>query len=111
MERIILHSDMNSYYASVECLYHPELRDKSVAVCGDVEQRHGIVLTKNEIAKKYGVSTGEPIWQAKQKCPKLVTAPAHYDLYIQFSKEARKIYERYPDQIEPFGLDGNWVRP
>ncbi|CDZ24594.1 DNA polymerase IV [[Clostridium] cellulosi] len=109
MERVILHCDMNSFYASVECLYHPELRDKPVAVCGDVEQRHGIILTKNQIAKKYGVSTGEAIWQAKKKCPELVTLNARYDLYIQFSKAARKIYERYTDRVESFGLDECWL--
>ena len=105
VDRTIIHADMNCFYASVECLYHPELRNKPVAVCGDVEQRHGIVLTKNQIAKKFGVSTGEAIWQAKQKCPNLVTVPAHYDLYMNFSKAARKIYERYSDRIEAFGLD------
>jgi DNA polymerase-4 len=108
MNRVILHSDFNSFYASVECLYHPELREKPVAVCGDVEQRHGIVLAKNQIAKKYGIATGEAIWQAKQKCKELVTLPARYDLYMQFSKAAREIYERYTDLIEPFGLDESW---
>lgn len=109
MERVILHSDMNSFYASVECLYHPELAGKPVAVCGDAEQRHGIILAKNGIAKKYGVSTGEAIWQAKRKCPGLVTLTARYDLYMQFSKAAREIYERYTDRIESFGLDECWL--
>ena len=109
MERTILHSDINSCYASIECLYHPELRDKPVAVCGDVEQRHGIILAKNQPAKKFGVSTGEAIWQAKQKCRNLVTVPAHYDLYIEVSKAIREIYARYTDQIEPFGLDESWM--
>ena len=109
MERTILHSDINSCYASIECLYHPELRNKPVAVCGDIEQRHGIILAKNQPAKKYGISTGEAIWQAKQKCPNLVTVPAHYDLYIEVSKAIRAIYARYTDQIEPFGLDESWL--
>ncbi|HEX2938611.1 MAG TPA: DNA polymerase IV [Ruminiclostridium sp.] len=109
MERVILHCDMNSFYASIECLYHPELRDKPVAVCGDAEQRHGIILTKNQIAKKFGVSTGEAIWQAKRKCPELVTLNARYDLYMRFSKAARKIYERYTDRVESFGLDECWL--
>lgn len=109
MNRVILHADANSFYASVECLYHPELREKPVAVCGDAEQRHGIVLTKNGIAKKCGVATGEAIWQAKQKCPELVTVPARYDLYMQFSKAARCIYEKYTDLIEPYGLDEVWL--
>ena len=109
LERTILHSDMNSFYASVECLYHPELREKPVAVCGDVEQRHGIILAKNQHAKKYGVTTGEAIWQARQKCPDLITVTAHYDLYMKFSRDARKIYEEYTDQIEAFGLDECWL--
>lgn len=109
MERVILHSDMNSFYASVECLYHPELKEKPVAVCGDEDQRHGIILAKNGMAKKFGISTGEAIWQAKKKCPDLVLITARYDLYIRFSKEARKIYERYTDRIESFGLDECWL--
>ena len=109
MERIILHSDMNAFYASVECLYHPEIRDKPVAVCGDEKQRHGIVLAKNQHAKRFGVATGDAIWQAKNKCPDLVIVPARYDLYLQFSKAARKIYERYTDQVESFGLDECWL--
>ena len=100
---------MNSFYASVECLYNPSIRNRPVAVVGDPEQRHGIVLTKNQIAKRYNIMTGEAIWQARQKCPDLVTVPARYDLYMKFSKAARKIYERYTDQIEPFGLDESWL--
>lgn len=109
MDRVILHSDMNSFYASVESLYHPELREKPIAVVGDAEQRHGIVLTKNQLAKKYGISTGEAIWQAKQKCPGLVTLPARYDLYMRYSRDAREIYGRYTDRIESFGLDECWL--
>lgn len=69
MERVILHCDANAFYASVECLYTPSIRQSPVAVCGSVEERHGIVLTKNQIAKQFGVQTGEAIWQARQKCP------------------------------------------
>lgn len=107
--RTILHSDCNGFFASVECLYNPQLRDKPVAVCGDKNKRHGIILAKNEIAKKFNVKTGEPIWQAQQKCPELVTAEAHYDRYIRFSKLCRKIYSDYTDHIEPFGLDEAWL--
>ena len=107
--RTILHSDCNGFFASVECLYNPKLRDKPVAVCGDKDKRHGIILAKNEIAKKFNVKTGEPIWQAMQKCPELVTAQAHYDRYIRFSKLCRKIYSDYTDNIEPFGLDEAWL--
>ncbi len=107
--RTILHSDCNGFFASVECLYNPDIRNKPVAVCGDRDKRHGIILAKNEIAKKFNVKTGEPIWQAMQKCPELVTAEAHYDRYIRFSKLCRKIYSDYTDNIEPFGLDEAWL--
>lgn len=108
-DRAILHSDCNGFYASVECLHHPEIRNKPVAVSGDAENRHGIILAKNEIAKKYNIKTGEAIWQAKQKCPDLITVPPHFDLYKRFSKMARRIYSEYTDKIEPFGLDEAWL--
>lgn len=109
MERTILHIDMNNCYASIECLHQPAIRNKPVAVGGDVEARHGIILAKNQHAKKYGVKTGEALWQARQKCPDLVIVPPHYDLYIRFSRLARQIYGEYSDQVEPFGLDECWV--
>ena len=108
-DRVILHSDCNGFYASVECLHNPQLRNKPVAVSGDAENRHGIILAKNEIAKKYNVKTGEAIWQAKQKCPELVTLPPHFELYKRFSKMARRIYSDYTDRIESFGLDEAWL--
>ena len=86
MERVILHCDANAFYASVECLYTPSIRHSPVAVCGSVEERHGIVLTKNQIAKQFGVQTGEAIWQARQKCPDLICVPPDYALYIRFSQ-------------------------
>ena len=88
-ERTILHVDANNFYASVECMLHPELRGYPIAVCGDVEERHGIVLAKNYAAKAYGVSTGEAIWQAKQKCKDLIIVPPHYDDYMKISKHFR----------------------
>lgn len=109
MEKIILHSDLNSFYASVECMKNPEIRDKPVAVGGSVEQRHGIILTKNLIAKRYGIKTGEAIWQAKQKCPDLIVMRPDYGTYLYFSKEARRIYSYYTDLIEPFGIDECWL--
>lgn len=109
MQKTIMHIDCNKFYASVECLYRPEIRNKPVAVGGNVEARHGIILTKNEIASKYGLNVGEPIWKAKQKCPDLVVVPPNYPLYLRFSKMARKIYEDYSEYIEPFGLDENWI--
>lgn len=108
-DRVIMHSDCNGFYASVECLYNPKIRSKPVAVSGNAENRHGIILAKNEIAKKYGIKTGEAIWQAKKKCPELVTVPPHFDLYKRFSKMARRIYSDYTDRIEAFGLDEAWL--
>ena len=109
MERVILHCDANSFYASVECLYRPELRDKPVAVGGDVEARHGIILTKNQLAKRCGVKTGEAIWQAKQKCPELVCVPPDFSLYARFSRRMRALYEEYTSRVESFGLDECWL--
>ena len=109
MERTILHSDLNNFYASVELLSHPELKGRPVAVAGDVEARHGIILAKNYEAKAYGVQTAEPIWQARQKCPDLVLLSPHFELYEQYSHAAREIYYDYTDMIEPFGLDECWL--
>ena len=109
MTRHILHVDQNCFYASVEMQRHPELRDKPLAVCGSQEERHGIVLTANYLAKPYGVKTGMAIWQARQRCPDLVILPPDMDEYIRFSRMAREIYEDYTDQIEPFGLDESWL--
>ena len=107
--RHILHCDMNCFYASVEMQRRPELRDRPLAVCGSQEERHGIVLTANYIAKPFGVKTGMAIWQARERCPDLVIVPPDMDEYIRISKMAREIYADYTDQIEPFGLDENWL--
>lgn len=109
MERTILHCDMNNCYASVECAENPALRGKPVAVCGDAEQRHGIVLAKSPEAKACGVQTGETIWQAKLKCPSLTIVPPHFDLYLNYSKAVRQIYSRFTNQIEAFGIDECWL--
>ncbi len=109
MERTVLHIDCNKFYASVECLYRPEIRNKPVAVGGSTESRHGIILTKNEIASKYGLTVGEPLWKARQKCPDLIVVPPNFPLYLRFSKLTRKIYEDYSEYIEPFGLDESWI--
>jgi len=109
MERVIIHSDMNSFYANVECLYNPKIRDLPVAVGGNPEKRHGIILAKNEKAKKAGIKTGEALWQALGKCPDLVIVPPNYERYLRYSKLSRKIYNRYTDQVEPFGLDECWL--
>ena len=109
MGRYILHIDQNCFYASVEMQRHPELRDKPLAICGSQDERHGIVLAANYIAKPYGVKTGMAVWQARQHCPHLVTLPPDMGEYIRFSQMTREIYEDYTDQIEPFGLDESWL--
>ena len=109
MEPIILHSDMNNFYASVEMLYDPTLKSKPVAVAGDEEARHGIVLAKNDLAKQFGIRTGQVLWEARQQCPELVCVPAHYDRYLRFSALAKNIYISYTDQVEAFGLDECWL--
>ena len=109
MERQILHIDCNKFYASVECFLHPELKGKPVAVGGNEESRHGIILTKNEIASKYGLVVGEPLWKARQKCRDLIIVEPNFPVYIEFSKKVRKILEDYTDLIEPFGLDESWI--
>lgn len=107
--RIILHSDCNCFYASVELLHHPELRGKPIAVGGDPEARHGIVLTADYVAKKYGVKTGMPLWQAKQVCPDITFLPPRMDLYLRFSHMAHEIYAEYTDRQEPYGIDECWL--
>lgn len=109
MERIIFHCDLNGFYASVELLSHPDLRDVPMAVCGDPHSRHGIILAKNEPAKKFGVQTAETIWQAKKKCPDLVLLPPHHGLYHEYSKKVNAIYDEYTDLVEPFGIDESWL--
>lgn len=108
-DRIILHSDMNSFYASVEMMLDPRLKGKAVAVCGATEERHGIVLAKSELAKKAGVKTGMVNWEAKQRCPGLILVPPQYDQYLKYSKLAHQIYYRYTDLVEPFGMDECWL--
>ena len=109
MDRVILHCDLNCFYASVELLSRPELRESPVAVCGDPESRHGIILAKNEAAKQYGVQTAETIWQAKRKCPELILLPPHRDRYQTFSRLVNAIYGQYTDLVEPFGIDESWL--
>ena len=109
MERRILHADFNGFYASVACLLDPALRGKPVAVAGDPAARHGIILAKNETAKRFGVKTGEAIWQARRKCPALVTVKPDFPAYQRFSRLGREIYAEYSDRVEAFGLDENWI--
>ncbi len=109
MTRSILHSDLNAFYASVEIMLDPSLRGKAIAVCGSTEERHGIVLAKSELAKKAGIKTGMVNWEARQKCPGLIMVPPHYEEYLKVSHLVRAIYERYTDQVEPFGMDECWL--
>ena len=109
MDRVIFHCDLNSFYASVELLEHPELRHLPVAVCGDPASRHGIILAKNEPAKAFGIKTAETIWQARKKCPGLILLPAHHEEYRRVSRRINAIYERYTDLVEPFGIDESWL--
>lgn len=109
MQKVILHCDLNSFFASVEIKHQPELRGKPVAVCGSIEDRHGIVLAKTQEAKRFGVTTGEAIWQAKQKCRDLVIVSPHFELYEKYSVMARDIYYRYTDLVESFGIDECWL--
>ncbi len=108
-DRIILHCDMNGFYASVELLSYPQLRNRPMAVCGDPENRHGIILAKNELAKAYGIVTAETVWQAKKKCPSLVLVPPHHGQYKRYSEEINAIYHRFTDRIEPFSIDESWL--
>ncbi len=108
-DRCILHIDMNNFFATVECRGREDLIGKPVAVGGDAEARHGIILAKNYEAKSYGVSTGESILEARRKCPQLVILPPHYDEYVRVSRAARRIYSDYTDLIESFGIDECWI--
>lgn len=108
-DRVILHCDLNCFFASVELLSHPDLRDIPTAVCGDPASRHGIILAKNEPAKRLGIQTAETIWQAKKKCPGLVLLPPHHGLYREYSRRVNAIYEQYTDLVEPFGIDESWL--
>lgn len=109
MARTILHCDLNSFFASVELLSYPELRDKPVAVSGDASARHGIILAKNEAAKRCGVATAETIYQARRKCPELILLPPHHALYKEYSSRVNAIYAQYTDLVEPFGIDESWL--
>ena len=108
-DRVILHCDCNSFYASVEAALNPEYKNVPMAVCGSESDRHGIVLAKNELAKKYGIKTAETVYSAKKKCPNLVIAEPHHEEYLKYSRRVNAIYARYTDMIEPFGIDESWL--
>ena len=108
-ERVILHCDCNSFFASVETALNPEYKNVPMAVCGSVEDRRGIVLAKNELAKKYNIQTAETVFSAKKKCPSLVIAQPHHEAYLEYSRRANEIYKRFTDMVEPFGIDESWL--
>lgn len=108
-DRTVLHVDMNNFFASVECRDRPELQGLPVAVAGDIEARHGIILAKNTVAKGYGVRTGESISEARRKCPRLILLAPHIEKYIEISRAAREIYCSYTDKVESFGIDECWL--
>ena len=108
-KRVVLHCDCNNFFASVETISHPEYADVPMAVCGSTDNRHGIVLAKNEIAKKYGIKTAETVYSARKKCPSLVIAQPHHGLYAEYSKRVNDIYKKYTDMVEPFGIDESWL--
>lgn len=109
MDRTILHCDCNSFFASVECVLNPALWSVPMAVCGSEEDRHGIVLAKNELAKRYDIKTAETVNSARRKCPGLVTVPPHYAEYVRVSRKINRIYERFTDLYEPFSIDESWL--
>lgn len=108
-DRVVLHSDLNNFFASVETLFQPSLIDVPMAVCGNEKERHGIILAKNEKAKRFGIKTGEPVKTAREKCRNLVTCPSRYSEYVKFSRAVREVYLKYTPHVEPFGIDEAWL--
>lgn len=109
MDRVILHVDCNNFYASVECLLNPSLKNYAIAVAGDPNKRTGIILAKNYLAKAFGVKTGQAIWEAKQKCPTLICVAPKFEKYQEYSEKCHAIFYQYTDLIEPFGIDECWL--
>ncbi len=108
-ERIIIHSDLNNFYATVERVLDPALAGKPLAVCGSKEERRGIVLAKSEEAKKFGIKTGDTVWQAQKKCPDILIISPHFDKYMEFSRKVKAIYAQYTDLVEGYGIDECWL--
>lgn len=104
-KRVILHSDLNNFFASVEIALHPEYVGKPLIVCGDPKKRHGIVLAKNEEAKKYGIKTAETVYSALKKCPELLLVDSHFHEYKRYSEKVKAIYSRYTEKIEECSID------
>lgn len=107
--RLIFHCDGNNFFASCECIEHPEWRDVPMAVAGDPKDRCGIVVAKNELAKKAGVKTTDTIWQARQKCPNILFVPPHHDEYARVSRRMNAIFREYTDFVEPASIDESYL--
>lgn len=108
-QRLIFHCDCNNFFASCECLDHPELKNVPLAVAGDPENRLGVVVAKNELAKKHGVKTTDTVWQAKRKCPGLVFVPPRHSLYQEISSRINDIYHEYTEFVEPASIDESYL--
>ena len=108
-DRTILHCDLNGFYAAVECVHNPHLRQVPMAVAGSSDDRHGIILAKNELAKQFDIKTAETVWQAKRKCPDLVLTPPRHEEYALYSNKVNDIYQEFTDLVEPFGIDESWL--
>ena len=109
MGKVVLHADLNNFYASVACIEQPDLKELPLAVCGDPTLRHGIVLAKNMPAKRKGVITGQAIWQAMQSCPSLRTISPDFEAVLRYSGIVRRIFSRYTNRVQPFGVDEAWL--
>ena len=107
--RLIFHCDCNNFFASCECLERPELRLVPMAVAGDTESRRGVVVAKNELAKRRGIQTTDTVWQAKKKCPELVFVPPRHELYERVSQQINEIYLSYTDRVEPASIDESYL--
>ena len=108
-DRSIFHIDINHCYAQIEEMMFPKLRDVPMAVGGHEEKRHGIILTKNDKAKKFGIKTGESLREALEKCPDLLIIPPHYSDYQYYTGLVKNIYKEYTDHVESFGMDEAWL--
>lgn len=109
VDRSILHCDLNNFYASVECADNPDYSGHPLAVGGREEMRHGIVLAKNQLAKGFGIKTGDTIWMAKKKCPEIIIVMPHFNRYYDYSKRVKEIYLSYTQRVESFGIDECWL--
>ncbi len=107
--RLIFHCDCNNFYASCECLEKPELKNVPMAVAGDPKYRTGVVVAKNELAKRAGVKTTDTVWQAQRKCPGIVFVPPRHALYAKISKQVNAIYHEYTDYLEPASIDESYL--